>query len=651
MKKRNKPGFIFMAVCAFAVAAVFAFTALPLCAASPETTEDNELTVLFTHDIHDYLYPTVTVKADGKVEHGGAAKLVTLVKQYAGENTLYLDAGDFSMGTLYQAAYATDAYELRNLGITGCAVTTFGNHEFDFGCEGVASMLEAAMKSGDKLPLIVQSNIDFSGELTEEQQKMKDAFEEYGVAENVVLEKAGYKIGIFGIMGYDGIDCTQADISFTDYIEAARNSVQELEAAGCDVIIALSHAGTDGDGVNGEDFVLAEKVDGIDLIISGHSHTVYEEPVTVNGTVVVSCGEYLQYLGKLTLSVENGAVKLGDYELIPLDSSVAEDKETLKRMDEYKTAINEGYLKDLNSGFDDVICYNSYDFPCLDDMYATHQEYPLGDLIADSYLNEAKRCGIDDIDVAIVGLGTIRGSLKKGEVTVADVFEICSLGVGRDGTAGHPLAAAYITGKELRLITELDASLGPMVSYIKMSYSGLEYSFNPKRVLLDRVTSVHLVRDVRTTEKIDDNRRYKIVTNMYSINMLGMLNGLTKGILSITPTYADGTPIEDYYDVCLRDQNGNEVKEWMAFENYLATFEKGETGLPQIPVSYGGPRGRKNISTDGSLKARFSHGQGTDIFVYVNIAVVVLIVLIILLVIAIRKAHIKRKAKKQDLAR
>ena len=75
--------------------------------------------------------------------------------------------------------------------------------------------------------------------------------------------------------------------------------------------------------------------------------------------------------------------------------------------------------------------------------------------------------------MAAVGLGTIRNSIRKGDITTANVFEMCSLGVGSDMSAGHPLVIVYITGEELKLLAELDASLGPMVSSVKMSFRGL----------------------------------------------------------------------------------------------------------------------------------------------------------------------------------
>lgn len=555
--------------------------------------EGEDLTIMFIHDSHDYLYPTQTMVEGSLMEHGGAARLATVIKENAGENTIFLDGGDFSMGTLYQAAYSTDAYELRNLGICGCNVTTFGNHEFDYGAKGAAAMLRAAKASGDKLPEIVQSNIDLSGKLTEEQADFKKACEEYGVKENTILECAGHKIGIFGVVGISTIACIQTDFEYIDYIKAAKEQVKKLEAEGCDMIIALSHSGTDGDGKKGEDIDLAKKVKGIDVIISGHTHTTYYEPIKVKDTLVVSCGEYLKNVGKLTVSLENGKIQAKDYQLIPLNSSIKEDSATKARMEKYKENINNTYLKDSES-FDQVIAHSNFDFIGLDEMYNTHQEYPLGDLIADSYIYEAEKNGINDIDVALVGLGTVRSSFEKGDITVADAFEVCSLGVGGDGSAGHPLVVAYIKGKDLKFLVELEASLGELVSSIKMSYSGLRYTFNTKRLILTQVTDIGIDKGTDPLEKIENNKLYKVVGNMYALNMLDMVNDLTKGILTIPPRDKDGNKVTDFYSLAMKDKDGNEVKEWIAFKDYLESFDVGASGYPEIPDVYASAQGRKN---------------------------------------------------------
>ena len=551
-----------------------------------------DLSIMFIHDSHDYLYPTSNIVGGELIEHGGAARLATVIKENKDENTIFLDGGDFSMGTLYQAAYSTDAYELRNLGICGCNVTTFGNHEFDFGAKGAAAMLRAAIASGDPLPEIVQSNIDLSGDLTEEQLDFKKACEEYGVKENTIIECAGHKIGLFGLVGISCIACIQTDFEYIDYIKSAKEQVKKLKNEGCDIIIAVSHSGTDGDGKNGEDIDLAKKVPDIDVIISGHTHTTYSKPVIIGDTVIVSCGEYLKNVGKLTVSAENGKVNVKDYKLIPLNSSIQEDPETKERFEQYKEKINNTYLEPGES-FDKIIAHSNFDFMGLDEMYNTHQEYPLGDLIADSYIYEAEQNGVNDIDVALVGLGTVRGAFEKGDITIADAFEICSLGVGSDGTAGHPIVSCYLYGWELKLLNELDASIGALVSSIKMSYSGLSYTFNTKRLILNEVMNSGIVKGDGEPQKIENNKLYKVVGNMYAINMLDMVNQVTKGFISIAPRDENGKKIFDFYSLSLKDKNGNEVKEWIAFKDYLESFEVGESGYPEIPDCYAAQQNRK----------------------------------------------------------
>ena len=576
-------------LCSILMAAVLLLSILvPMASAG----DSQDLSILFIHDSHDYLYPTSNIVGGELIEHGGAAKLATVIKENKDENAIFLDGGDFSMGTLYQAAYSTDAYELRNLGICGCNVTTFGNHEFDYGAAGAAKMLRAAIASGDPLPEIVQSNIDLSGDLTAEQLDFKKACEEYGVRENTIIECAGHKIGLFGLVGESCIACIQTDFEYIDYIKAAKEQVKKLKKEGCDILIAVSHSGTEGDGKNGEDIDLAKKVPDIDVIISGHTHTVYSAPVTIGDTIIVSCGEYLKNVGKLTVSAENDKVKVKDYKLIPLNASVREDPETKERFESYKENISKTYLQPGET-FDKVIAHSNFDFMGLDEMYSTHQEYPLGDLIADSYIYEAEQNGIHDIDVALVGLGTVRGAFEKGDITIADAFEICSLGVGSDGSAGHPIVSCYLFGWELKLLTELDASVGELVSSIKMSYSGLSYKFNTKRLILNKVLHAGIVKDGEKAAAIENNKLYKVVGNMYAINMLDMVNQVTNGLISIAPRDENGNKIFDFYSLSMKDKDGNEVKEWIAFKDYLESFEVGDSGYPEIPDRYAAEQGRK----------------------------------------------------------
>ena len=240
-----------------------------------------ESTILFTHDTHDHFLPMPD--ADGG-ESGGYTRLATLIKQEreAHPDALVLDGGDFSMGSLFQTIYAAEAPELRALGAMGYDVTTLGNHEFDYRSEGLADMLNAAVDSGDPLPAIVQANC-----LLPESDSLTEAWNRYGIGDYMILERGGVNYGIFGLMGeVADSNAPMSGVEFEPIADAARRTVAALEEelSGRNepyFIICLSHSGTDGRG-KGEDYQLARQVDGIDLIISGHTHTT----LTVYGDVL-----------------------------------------------------------------------------------------------------------------------------------------------------------------------------------------------------------------------------------------------------------------------------------------------------------------------------------------------------------------------------
>lgn len=181
-----------------------------------------------------------------------------------------------------------------------------------------------------------------------------------------------------------------------------------------------------------------------------------------------------------------------------------------------------------------------------------------------------------------------------------------------------------------------------MINEIKMSYAGVHYTFNEKRIPLNRVTEARIVRPDGTEEEIEDGRLYKAACNMYAVNMLGMLNGLTKGILSIVPKYADGTPVEDLYTCSLIDTDGNEIKEWVAFRDYLASMPE-KDGVPTIPERYASPEGRKVKLSEGGFAIIKNPGAVTITVIAVP---VVIIALIIVLCATGKRRRARRAARK-----
>lgn len=279
---------------------------LTLSAPAGAEGETRTLTILFTHDTHDHFYPD----ASGA---GGYTRLATLLHRERNNSSgavVTVDGGDFSMGSPFQTIYATDAPELRALGAMYYDVTTLGNHEFDYRPQGLADMLSAAQTSGETLPAVVQANYKTPKDPGDPaSQALVKAMADYPVTDYTVLEREGLKIAVFGIMGIDSDECApMSGMELEDPIAAAKRVVAEIrEKEKPDFILCLSHSGTEKG--RGEDYKLAKAVDGIDVIISGHTHTTLEEPIEVNDTLIVSCGPYTQNLGKLVLSKGGGRAR------------------------------------------------------------------------------------------------------------------------------------------------------------------------------------------------------------------------------------------------------------------------------------------------------------------------------------------------------
>ena len=562
-------------------------------AAAPE--EPGDLTILFTHDTHDHFLPAANEEGG---EYGGYIRLATLLKeqrQAAAEQSravVTLDGGDFSMGSLFQTIYTTAAPELRALGAMGYDVTTLGNHEFDYRQQGLADMLNAAKESGDPLPAIVQAN--YTQPMDHDSgYAVVQALENYLVTDYTVIERDGLRVAVFGVLGEDANDCApMSGMELEPIADAAKRVVAEIkEKEDPDYIICLSHSGTDGTG-KGEDYALAKAVDGIDVIISGHTHTTIETPIQVNGTLVVSCGEYTQNLGVLTVSKAEGKTELVDYQLLPVDETVANDPAMTALARSFQRTVDETYLSGYGLTFDEVLCENSYNFTPISQFGAVQEEDTLGNLIADSYVYAVKEAEGENyvpVDFAVVASGVIRASLAKGDITVSDAFDVSSLGSGADGTPGYPLVGVYIIGKELKDAFEVDASVTPLMSAAQLYGSGMKWSFNTHRMIFDKVTDCAQILPDGTEVPIQDDKLYRVVTGLYSGQMLGTVNGKSFGLLTITPRDEKGQPIENLEDYIIHGPGGTEVKEWYALASYLQS-------MGTVDSRYAAPEGRKTVS-------------------------------------------------------
>lgn len=631
-----------------------------------ETKEKQEksetVKLLFTHDMHSHL-DTFKVKKKGEKtkDVGGFAKMKTMIEEKRTENpdTLVLDAGDFSMGTLYQTISETEAPELTLMGKMGFDVTTLGNHEFDYRSKGISNMLNVAAKNKREdtsisFPELVSANIDWEKNTDKEDKELRAALENYGSRPYVILDRNGVKIGIYGVLGQEAEDyAPESGIDFDNIVDTSKEIVKQLKKEGADMIVCLSHSGTNEDQSKSEDEILAKKVPEIDVIVSGHSHTKLEKYIQVGETYVVSSGRYGEFLGEIDLVSSGDRWKVKNYKMNRLDDTVPSDETILEELEIYKKDINRVYLKRFGYTFDQVLAENDVEFTQMDDFGEEVEEDPLGSIIADSYIyavQQEEGKNYETVAAAFTPSGTIRDTLQKGEITVSDAFSVCSLGIGADRIVGYPLVSVYLTGKELKTAAEIDVSISPIMTVAQLYPSGMRWTYNSNRMILNRVTGVKLQSDIENTgaklsETVEDKKLYRVVAGLYSAQMLSSVEDTSMGLLKITPKDKNGEPIKDFEKHIIYDRGGAELKEWYALASYLDSFDENKEGISVIPQRYAKAEGRK-VDTDNKNIVELLKNPNKFFFMICGI-VLLLAVIIVLLVRWIVKWYTKKHARKR----
>lgn len=635
---------------------------VPLFAGSAQTAAAAEaagktLDVVFTHDTHSHLNSFSTVIDGESTEVGGFARIKTVIDEQKAENpdTLVVDGGDFSMGTLVQTVYEDEAAELRMLGAIGCEVTTFGNHEFDYRSSGLAQMLKSAAESGDVLPELVVCNVDWdameAAGLNDGQQQIQSGFEEYGVKDYVVLQKGDVNVAVTGVFGVDALACAPTcELLFRDPVEAVRETVAEIKAnEDVDMIVCVSHSGTWEDESKSEDEILAKSVPDLDLIISGHTHTELAEPIVHGDTYIVSTGEYGRKIGKLSMTQKSdGRWEMTDYKLVPILSTITADGATQEKIDGFMEAVDTGYLADFGYTKDEVLATNNVQFSTLHDLEYEHTEHNLGDLMSDAYVYAVENSDDFDgvpVDVSVVPSGTVRDTYTAGDITVEQVFNSFSLGIGPDGVPGYPLISVYLTGKELRTAAEIDASVSDYMTTARLYMSGLHFTYNPNRMILNKVTDIYLTDENGSRVELEDDKLYRVVADLYSGQMLSAVTDMSHGLLSLVPKYADGTPIEDFEDVIVMEGD-RELKAWDSIARYMQSFEDTDgDGIANVPSYYSQMHDRKVVDESRSLGDLVkSPNKYAAMIIAVILIVIILVVLLIVLVVKLIKRIRRRKA-------
>ncbi len=584
-------------------------------------------TILHTNDLHASFigmgpssdYTPFSLNDD--TTRGGYARLASLIDQRIAARksqgpVLVLDAGDYSMGSAFSAATRETGGELQLMGMMGYDATTFGNHEFDLGPEGLGRSIGAAVKV-HPIPAILAANTSFAGgdpSLADLQTLTRQGV----IRRYKVIERGGLRFGIFGVLGKEAMIYTSGGAtSFADPTSTAKEVVKILrEFEKVDVVIALSHGGLekdpDGRYVTGEDVQLAKDVPGIDVVISGHSHTELKQPILVNGrTPVVQTGKESNNLGELVIALDGNRLTVTSYRLLPIDDSILGDRIIGNAIDQLKQVVSSAAFASRGYSMDQPLAIAPRD------LLNTYSDIAAGTVLANLVTDSFRTATKADIGFTANGMmraGLLRG--KTGVVTVYDVFAVAPLGSGVvDPTAGSTLVTGYFTGKDLKNLLEfmlIDSPAHPG-EYFPRS-SGMRFRYDPMRPKFDVVTAIELGDFDSGYKAIDisgkDERLYSLTCPLMLGPIIVAIPRYTKGKLALVPKKKDGTPLTSKVDALElpRDNPGyllpppgttdlesvvkgvgnhasQEIKEWQAIMDYLRSLPvtvKGER--PVIPV-------------------------------------------------------------------
>ncbi len=622
---------------------------------------ENRLTILHTNDLHSHFlgfspngdYSPLITGNDKTI--GGWARIATLIKSTRAKRNnpfLVLDAGDFLMGSLFHMVSREEALELEIMEKMGYDLTTLGNHEFDLKSEGLARILESAAAKG-KMPQIVASNTIFDQD-DEKDDRLEKLFKQGVVKPYVVMQKAELKIGFFGLMGKDAASVAPfaSPVKFGDPIESAQKMVKLLrEKEQVDLVICLSHSGLMSDESKSEDVMLAKNVSGIDIIISGHTHTALPEPIVQNNTIIVQASAYGKQAGVLDVIVNPDGVKLENYKIVSIDDTIKGDVEITEMIDSAMQLVNQKVLKPYNLKFDQVLVKTDFDLNLKID------ESNLGNLLTDSIRWAVDKAEYDDpmsrVSVSLQSNGVIRDDIIKGStglVSVSDLFRVVPLGVGWDGSLSYPLVSFYVTASELKKACEILTTVYPMKnSDYFLQLSGIKINYNFNRMFFDRVTKILIEDENGNFQPLDysgaNNRLYKVVSNIYNATFLKVIGSFTNSILTIVPKDREGNPIEEFTSVRVdgdKDKEGiQEIKDWTALMGYVQSFkDKDGDGIPELPEKYRHAQGRQ--TRDTSLNP-YKLLAGGNYLTWIAFAGILFILTLVILVIYVPIRILKKK--------
>ena len=409
---------------------------------------DGKTVILHTNDVH------------GSIEL--YAKVAAMKGDYEaqGAQVILADAGDYSQGTVYVSVNkGKDAVTMMNA--AGYDVATIGNHEFDYGYAQLKSNLDSAVFK------VVCANVLQDG---------SPVFDAY-----TMINKGGVQVAFVGLETPEAQ--TKANpaliqgltfLAGDEMYAAVQTQVDAARTAGADIVIVLAHLGVDSSSEPNTSYDLYKKVNGIDFIIDGHSHTVMTKGP--EGEPIQSTGTALNNIGVIT--IDNATKKIESNELIPIwHTEEVDGKEVpvydYTKSDETVANAAKAIIDPIDADYDQKFAESAVDLNGAKAPGNRTEETNLGDLITDAMMwaIKTKAPGVDmNNAVAITNGGGIRAAIAKGDITKKDVNTVLPF--------GNTLAVVYVKGSELLEALEVSTYCTPKSLGGFPQFAGMEVELN-----------------------------------------------------------------------------------------------------------------------------------------------------------------------------
>ena len=421
-----------------------------------------KLVVIHTNDVHGR---DVT-----NASQYGTAAVAQLKKDFeaAGANVLLLSAGDAIQGTSF-INYDMGATAIELLSAAGYDAISPGNHEFDWGAQNLFDILEGADFLVLAANIIYTEGNEYGGEAGE------TVFQS-----NVIFELGGLSVGVFGLTTPETYTKAHPDkvkgIAFLEGAEmfaAAQEQVDYLKGEDCDVIICLGHLGIDDESTGNRSLDLIEAVNGIDLFVDGHSHTVLKEGREVGDTLLVSAGTALANIGVVVYDPADGSLTASLLGITDGAKDYTGVDEKLKTMIDDLYALVTNTLKSEIIGTTEILLYGKN---AVDPPGVRVAETNLGDFATDALLWKANEVyGAGFTDAALTNGGGIRDSIPK-EADAEFPYEINMDDMVTVFPFGNQLEIIEITGAQLLEALEAATFSNPAAVGAFPQVSGIEFS-------------------------------------------------------------------------------------------------------------------------------------------------------------------------------